>query len=182
MKKSMKTLIFGFLAMFFVLTLTSCGDESEDPQPQKQVTEDPKTEDPKNEEPVKTNLELVKTGIVGTWELQSIVVTHGDLTQTFNGGCDESGYTQAIKANLEDIDFKFAENGKVSLILNCQGKTIDETYTVTETNSKFLVETSNGWKFELMTPASDLEKNTIQVNCLSILQNVDKIVWTFKLK
>lgn len=168
MKNALKTLIFGLLAVVFAGTFVSCSEES-DPEPKKVLTE-------------KTDLELVKEAIIGTWELQSIVVTHGDVTQTFNGGCDESGYTQAIKANLEDIDFKFRKDMKVEAILNCQDKIDIHTYEVSESNKKFLITTDNGWKFELMTPVKDLSKKTIQVNVLNKVQNVDKIVTTFKLQ
>lgn len=149
------------------LSFTSCGDESEDPQPK---------------EPTKTNLELVKEGIIGTWELQSIVVTDNSVDYTFNGGCDETGFPQAVKANLEDIDFKFAAGAKASQILNCQSKTVESTYEVKETNGKLLVTTSNGWEFEIITPAKDLSKKTVQVNSGMRLQDVEKVVMTFTLK
>lgn len=166
MKNALKTLIFGLLAVVFAGTFVSCSEDS-DPEPKKIE---------------KTDLELVKDGIIGTWELQSIVVTHGDVTQTFNGGCDESGYTQAIKANLEDIDFRFKTDGTVDQILICQDKIYTEKYNVVEKNKKIIITTDNGWEFELMTPVKDLNKKSIQVNSLYRMQNVDKVVYTFTIK
>lgn len=169
MKNALKTLIFGLLAVVFAGIFVSCSEES-DPEPQKVLTE-------------KTDLELVKEAIIGTWELQSIVVTHGDVTQTFNGGCDESGYTQAIKANLEDKDFKFTSEKDVEIILVCQDRTIKTTYTVKEVNGKIQIETfngNNGFLFEVVTPSKDLNKKVITLNHLKVVQNVDKVISTFK--
>ena len=159
--------LFSILVLAGLTSLMACGDEESDPQPVK-------TE--------KTDLELVKEGIVGTWELNSITVTNDSKDYVFNGGCEESSYPQEVRANLEDIDFKFEAGTKSIQILNCQDKSVEDTYSIKTLNGKFIVTTGNGWEFEIITPIKDLTKKTIQVNSGMRLQGVEKVVMSFTLK
>ncbi len=162
----MKTVknLFSILMIAFSLVLVSCGDESEDPKPQK------------------TDLEVVKEGIVGYWSLQSIVMTKGAEVVTYNGECNESSYPAWVQANVANVDFEFIDATNVKVHVQCPTvSTLSKTYTVTQAGDKFTVTTSNGYVFELiMSSPDEIENSTVNASRLDgLVSGATKAVWKF---
>ena len=150
----------------FSLTLVSCGgDDNEDPKPSNE----------------KTDLEKVKEGIIGNWQLVSIDITKDGITEVFNGGCDESNLSAWAQANANDIDFNFTSTTSVSETVHCPSvSVVVSTYTVTEVSGKFYVTTDNGFKFEILTNPDNVDGSTVQAAIVTPKNSgITSAVWTF---
>lgn len=162
MKNTMKTMILGFLALVFALGLSSCGDKSEDPTPQK------------------TDLDLVKEGIAGSyWNFVSNELTKDGVTIIYNGECSKSSYPTWIQnaVDVGNIDFHFINENQVELINTCLGITGISDYTVTEVNGKIRITLiqATTFNFELITPAKDFNGSSVVAQQI----NGSKGKWTF---
>lgn len=149
------------------LSFTSCGDESEDPQPVK---------------PEKTNMELVKEGVVGSWTFVSAEITKDGTTLTYTAGsCNYSGQPSWFQANARDVNYSFITDKKASKHRNCSNETFNDlSYTIKEVSGKFTLEVSDGSVFELVTAADDLKTSTTVKVKGTALQDATSVVFTFK--
>jgi hypothetical protein len=149
------------IAMLSVALVGCGGDENDDPKPQK------------------TNLELVKEGIVGEWQFVSAEITKDGTTMTYTGGCNFTGKPTWYQANAIDSDYIFRENLTGDGIRNCSSQEFDMTYNVIEQGGKFIVEISDGGKFEVITAPEDISGNTVKVKVAPLLQGVSSNILTF---
>jgi hypothetical protein len=161
--KTLKSILFLSLLTLFSVTFTSCGGDEED--------------EPK---PTKSNLELVKEGIVGNWEFVSSEITKDGQTLTYNGGCEFTGKPTWYQANAQDVNYLFTGVG-ASKHRNCTGESFDNfTYTITEQNGKFIVTVSDGAIFELITPPGDIKTaTTVKAKFSPMTQGVTNLILTF---
>lgn len=173
MKNYVKTLIFGLLGMFFALSITSCGNESEDPQPSKNETK-------------KTNLEIVKEDIIGTWEFVSAEVSLDEDTRTHTGGgCGVADdRPDWFVANIISTDYTFLAGDKLEIFRHCHGilYTDNLTYSVSEVDKKIVIEMSTGMKFELITSPEKIKEKTLKVKSLYLMKGATNAIFEFKKK
>ena len=175
------------LIILISLLALGCGNKDGDPTPA-----------------AETPIAKMKAALLGTWEMQTIVVrkTNGE-SATFTGGCDESSYALWVQENVADVDFRFQsqivqvggqEDGLEGYkILNCQGGDVKVKYTVMQIGSKFAVRCynwPNGWddfQFEINSTLDNVLIGNMegkQINVLPAMtkHNIESITWTFKKK
>lgn len=181
----MRKLIY-WIPMFVIIGCSGGGDD--DPKP-----------------PEKTNLEKTKSALLGTWEMQNIVVVkETGETSTFTGGCDESSYPIWVQETVGDADFRFQsevvqvggqEDGLEGYqIAVCLGGETKVKYNVVEkTTNNFEIHIFNWpngnlyWTFAIQSTLSDLNSGNMVAKQLNVLpsmtkHNIQSITWTFKKK
>lgn len=122
---------------FVLVGLLSCGGENEDPQP------------------TKTNLELVKEGIVGaTWTVTSVTLSDG--TTTFTSNFCSTGYNY-----IGDLILEFTTETKLNQS-SCGAYYDNVNYTLSESNGVFKIKKGTN-EFELLTLPENMHKSSVQV-------------------
>jgi hypothetical protein len=158
-KNLVSLLAIAMIALFSV-TLTSCGDESEDPKPA-----------------TKTDLQKVQEAIAGsTWTLETATVETGSQSYHYNGDCDFTVFAgnTALATNSTDFAYTFSADGtKVSYVEQCGSQTgTNIPYTVTQSGNVYTVTYKHGSsdvKFELLTQLEDINDTEINVKRVSPL-------------
>lgn len=161
---NLKSLLAIAMIALFSVTLTSCGDESEDPTP------------------TKTDLQKVQEAVAGsTWTLTYAEVNDGSYT--YNADCNFTGIPAAIQQNLTDYTFNFATSGNgVSWSNNCFSQSETTTYSISQSGSVFtmLISGSLNLKLEFVNDVEDIEDTEITVKRLSPLAaGVTEVKLTF---
>ena len=123
------------LFALFSMSLTSCGDG----EPQFQ----------------KTNLELVKKGIVGTtWTVTSVTLSDG--TTTFTSNFCSTGYNY-----IGDLILEFTTETKLNQS-SCGAYFDNVSYTLSESNGVFKIKKGTN-EFELLTLPENMHGSSVQV-------------------
>lgn len=152
--KKLKSLFSILLISFALITVTSCGDESEDPTPV-------------------TNIEKVTATFKGTLTFKSVTVTEGNKSAT-TSVCEKTELTQAKFSNndWEKItalpDFIFSGSNNVGYYLPCLLGTPTAPLTwsaVENTNGTVNFTLSNGRSFNIKT--SDITSTILKAELVN---------------
>lgn len=157
------------IAMFSVAFI-SCGDEGDDPKSKK------------------TNLELVKEGILGQWTYVSAEITINGVTKHYSSGeCKNS----SVGNVAVDVDYIFKDTPQVnvsqnSALVESQNCTFnvypDKGYFVTESGDIIMITIYGGANvdliYTLLTKPEDISGNTVKVK--STLNGTERVVTFIK--
>lgn len=167
MKNTIKSMIFSLFVLMLTVTFTSCGDKSEDPTP---VTP-------------KTDLELVKAELKGTFTFKSVTVSKNNKTAT-TSVCQK---TELNVAGFPDENWKnitplpnliFNTDNNIGYNLPClNGSPTDNlTWTLLNNNGVIEFSLSNGRVFTINP--DDITTNEVKANLKNTDNYIVKYVFT----